>query len=1102
VAVHLHHAPRTDQLADALGELLSVPLADAFANEVVVVPAKGVERWLAQRLSHRLGVGGRGGDGVCAGVQFVSPRSLVSLLLERGVDDVWDADRMVWPLLRVIDSSLDEPRLAALARHLGHGLDTAEAALRHNRRWSVARRLAGLFASYAAQRPALLTDWRLGHDTDGAGGELDADLAWQPELWRRLLAEVGEPAPDERHAAVVGALRDGSTAVDLPERLSLFGHTRISATEVELLAALGEHRDVHLYLPQPSPALWDALSARPAAPVVPRADDDSAELVRHPLLASLGRDARELHRTLRGFPSGEALPVAPEPATLLGWLQADLRSNDAPSPAERAGRVVAEGDRSVQVHATHGPSRQVEVLREVLVGLLQDDPTLEPRDVLVMCPDIETYAPLVAAGFGLADLDQEATHPAHRLRVRMADRALSSTNPLLRTALALVLLAGGRVSAPEVLDLAGSEPVRRRFRFTDDDLARIDRWVADAGIRWGLDADHRAPFGMSRFGHNTWRMGLDRLLLGIAMSGDGYHALGRGLPVDDVGSSDIDLVGRFAELVDIVTRAIAAFEAAATVDDWTTALRAAVAGLTAVDRDSAWQVPQFEGELARATASAASSEVPLRLADVRALLESRLGGRPTRANFRTGTLTVSTMVPMRSVPHRVVCLVGLDDVFPRSPHVDGDDVLMRRPLTGERDPRSEDRQLLLDAVLAATETLVITYTGAHEQSGAERPPSVPLGELIDALDRTASGPDGTAVRDHLLRRHPLQPYDPRNFTDGLAVGQRAPLSFDATALSGAESAAGERRPARPLLPGPLPPASAGDVTLEELKDFLRHPVRTFLKTRLNVTSPLESREVADEIPVQLDGLERWAIGDRFVRELMAGLDVEAVIAAEQLRGSLPPGPLGSEVLREIADSARELLRATADLRAGEPRSFDVTIDLGGGRQVTGTVGPVYGNQLVSVGYSRLKPAHRLNAWVDLLALSVALPDQNWTAHTVGKHSSGAQRALAGPLDHRALDWLRDLVALRDEGLCQPLPLPVETAAAWAGSRTDPQADADKRWRTDRFGGGIPGEDADPYHGRVFGSNAPLSVLIDAGLPRLAHRLWGPLVEGAEKVGKL
>jgi exodeoxyribonuclease V gamma subunit len=836
---------------------------------------------------------------------------------------------------------------------------------------------------------------------------------------------------------------------------------------------------------------------------VPRADDDSAELVRHPLLASLGRDARELHRTLRSFAADDAaLPVRDEPTTLLGWLQSDLRANYAPSPAERTGRVVADGDRSVQVHAAHGPSRQVEVLREVLVGLLQDDPTLEPRDVLVMCPDIETYAPLVAAGFGLADLDQEATHPAHRLRVRMADRALSSTNPLLRTALALVLLAGGRVSAPEVLDLAGSEPVRRRFRFSDDDLARIDRWVADAGIRWGLDADHRAPFGMSRFGHNTWRMGLDRLLLGIAMSGDGYHALGRGLPVDDVGSSDIDLVGRFAELVDVVTRAVTAFESAATVDDWTAALRAAVADLTEVDRDDAWQVPQFESELARATASAASSEVPLRLADVRALLESRLGGRPTRANFRTGTLTVSTMVPMRSVPHRVVCLVGLDDdVFPRSPHVDGDDVLMRRPLTGERDPRSEDRQLLLDAVLAATETLVITYTGANEQSGAERPPSVPLGEIIDALDRTASGHDGTAVRDHVLRRHPLQPYDTRNFTPGLAVGQATPLSFDATALLGAESAAGQRHPAPPLLPGPLPPAPSGDVTLEELKDFLRHPVRSFLKARLNVTSPLESKEVADEIPVQLVGLERWAIGDRFVRELMAGLDVETVIAAEHLRGSLPPGPLGTRELTEIAGSARELLQATADLRAGAPRSFDVTIDLGG-RQVTGTVGPVYGNQLVAVGYSRLKPAHRLNAWVDLLALSVAFPDQNWTAHTVGKHSSGAQRALAGPLDHRALDWLRDLVALRDEGLCEPLPLPVETAAAWAGSRTDPQADADKRWRTDRFGGGIPGEDADPYHARVFGSNAPLSVLVEAGLPRLARRLWAPLVDGAEKVGKL
>ncbi|HYU84646.1 MAG TPA: exodeoxyribonuclease V subunit gamma, partial [Kribbellaceae bacterium] len=255
VGLYLHRAERTDLLADGLAGLLLTPLEDPFAEEVVVVPAKGVERWLAQRLSHRLGTGaGDGtGDGVCAGVRFLSTRSLVSLLLGRERDDPWDPDRMVWPLLEVVDAALDEPWCATLAAHLGHGIAGEEGELRRNRRYSVGRRLAGLFASYAVQRPALLTDWRSGSSggraTDGAGAALDDDLAWQPELWRRLVDRVGEP-PDLRHTKTLARLADGATdaeeALDLPSRLSLFGHTRLPRTEVELLRALGRARDVHL----------------------------------------------------------------------------------------------------------------------------------------------------------------------------------------------------------------------------------------------------------------------------------------------------------------------------------------------------------------------------------------------------------------------------------------------------------------------------------------------------------------------------------------------------------------------------------------------------------------------------------------------------------------------------------------------------------------------------------------------------------------------------------------------------------------------------------------------------------------------------------------
>ncbi len=1110
MALHLHRAERTDLLADGLADLVATPLDDPFEREVVVVPAKGIERWVAQRLSHRLGAGERGGDGVCAGVRFLSPHSLVSMLLDRDRDDPWEPDQLVWPLLEVIDGSLDEPWASALAAHLGHGQTGDDAELRQNRRWSVARRVAGLFASYARQRPQLVTDWREGRDTDGAGGELAADLRWQPELWRRLVAGVGHPAPDERHAETVARLEQGGAGLDLPGRLSLFGHTRLPVTEIRLVAALGRLRDVHLWLPQASPALWDDLAAAVAAGPVRRHDDESATFVGHPLLASLGRDARELQRGLAGAVDHDTALPAPRagpPTTLLGHLQADLRANRAPTAAERAARILDPDDRSVQVHACHGSHRQIDVLREVLVGILQDRPELEPRDILVMCPDVETYAPLIEAGFGLGQVVADG-HPAHGLRVRLADRALSATNPLLALATRLVEVAGGRVTATEVLDLLSRDVVRGRFRLEDDDLRRIARWVGESGIRWGLDQAQRAAFDMAGFGHNTWRAGLDRMLVGVAMSGDDLRHLGNALPLDDVGSNDIALVGRVAEFCDRLGRCVDALTAASTVSDWVAALGEAVRALGDVPPDDAWQLAQFERELARTLDAAGGTGSTLRLADVRALLTSRLAGRPTRANFRTGTLTVCTMVPMRSVPHRVVCLVGLDDtVFPRTQWTDGDDVLARDPMTGERDVRSEDRQLLLDAVLAARDALVVCYTGAAEHSGAVRPPAVPLGELVDAAAATADGVD-------VVVRHPLQAHDRRNLEPG-RLGTPQAFSFDRAALAGARAAVAERTPTPPFLGRPLPAPQPADVNLADLTRFLLHPVREFLRGPMALATPLEADEVRDRIPIDLDALEKWDIGDRLVTSLLAAEQSQeqsqAVLFSEHLRGTVPPGRMGNDALQTITRDVFALLTQTQPLRAGTPRTVDVDVDLGGGRRLTGTVSGIYGNHLVALGYSRLGPKHRLSRWVDLLALSAGHPDESWASHTVGRGRAGPSRSLVRPLDHRAVEWLADLVALYDEGRTRPVPAPLKTACRWAEARAaelmgDPKSPADaaaREWTTDPFNQfGITGEDADAWHVRAFGPHAPLTALLAAGLGDVAWRIWEPLVTGQERVGPL
>ena len=1090
MALHLHRAERTDLLADGLGALLADPLPDPFAEELVLVPARGVERWLSQRLSHVLGAGPASRDGVCAGVAFRSPASLIAGITGTDDDDPWSPDALAWPLLDAIDRSLDEPWCRTLATHLGHFDTGPEAELRRGRRYSVARRLAGLFASYASQRPQLLADW-----LDGRPGDLDGDLAWQPELWRAVVGLVPAAPPHIRHRTTVDRLREGP--IDLPARLSLFGHTRLALTDVELLDAMAAHHDLHLWLPHPSDELWRALAG--VHGVVPRSADTSRHVVRHPLLQTLGRDLRELQRAL---PPDRATDdyvgtQGTVPDTLLGWLQSDIAA-DAVRPA---GRELTAGDRSVQVHSCHGPARQVDVLREVLLGLLQDDPTLEPRDIVVMCPDIETFAPLIVAGFGLGELAAEG-HPAHRLRVRLADRSPAQVNPLLGVAQSLLGIADGRATATDVLNLAQAEPVRSRFGFTDDDLDAIAAWVRESGIRWGFDKEHRAPYGLEAILHNTWRFGLDRIVCGVAMSDDSQAWLGTALPLDDVGSDAVELAGRLAEYVARLRNAIDSLDGPRPLSEWIGALTDGVASLTRVHPDDAWQPGQLHREFATVLEqSGPRASAVLRLPDVRALLTGRLAGRPTRANFRTGALTVCTMVPMRSVPHRVVCLLGLDDgVFPRSGRTDGDDALARAPLTGERDTRSEDRQLLLDAICAATDTLVITYTGEDEHTGHSRPPAVPLAEVLDALDRTTPAP----VRERVVVRHPLQPFDVRNVTPGALVPGR-PFTFDPTALVAAQAAAGERRPPRPFFVDPLPEPPHDDVALTDLLAFFKDPAKGFLGA-LDYLLPRQVEDLDDEMPVEIDALAEWTVGDRMLRDMLKGMPPDTAANAEWRRGTLPPGRLGMRKALEIRDRAADLARAALTHHLPDVDAYDVDVDLGDGRRLSGTITPVFGGSTVSVTYSKLSPNHLLQAWIPLVALSAVAPAGNFSARCIGRAGKDglvAQRVLGPPL--KPVETARELVRLYDAGRREPLPLPLRTSFAWAESRRnaiDPVKAAHARWQSTRFS---RGEDVDPAHERIWGVGAPLDVLLGAPRPgeeavgedtrlgALATRLWLPLL---------
>jgi exodeoxyribonuclease V gamma subunit len=1120
--LHLHRSSRGDLLVRRLAEELADPPQDPFAREVVAVPTRGVERWLTQQLSNVLGASADQADGVCANVDFPFPAALVgdALAAVTGIArevDPWLPDRLVWPLLDVVDRCGGEPWLAGLSAHLSGGAGEPDEALRA-RRWSTVRHLADLYDRYGVHRPGLVQAWAEGGDVDASGRPLPVDLTWQAELWRRVRAHLGVPSPAERLPGACAELRTRPDLLGLPERISVFGLTRLSVSYLDVLMALSVRRQVHLWLLHPSEVRWQAArgpSDRPG----PRPRHAGVDRSGHPLLAAWGRDAAEMQRVLAAGAAAvdftdEALPVPGHPATLLGHLQAAIRADLAPVAPPAV--TLAPGDRSLQVHACHGRARQVEVLREVILGLLEDDETLEPRDIIVMCPDIDAFAPLIGATFGPG---QEVA--GRDLHVRLADRSLRQTNPLLTALAQLLDLADGRLSASAVVDFAGSPPVRRRFGFDDDDVSRIEEWVRSAGIRWGIDGEGRRPWKLASLGTGTWSAGLDRLLLGVAMSEDDLRCFGGVLPLDDLGSGDIERVGRLAEMVDRLGLAVEELRGRRDLDDWLALLAGTALDLTATSAADAWQASELQAVLIEvaddARTGGGTARSLLSLTELRALLAQRLRGRPTRANFRTGHLTMCTLVPMRSVPHRVVCLLGLDDgVFPRHPAIDGDDLLERDPWVGDRDARTEDRQLLLDAVLAAGDRVIITYAGRNERTNAPRPPAVPVGELLDAVEATVISPDDRPVRRHVVIDHPLQSWDERNFLPGGLVADRL-WSFDRVALSGARAAAGSRVDGPGLAGVVLPPDRRDPVELEDLVRFVQHPVKAFLQQRLGLRLPDEGRDPADSLAVELAGLDRWQVGDRLLVARLGGADRDACRAAERARGDLPPLALGSELLEPHLDQVDALVEAAGG--TGRPRTVvDVVVELDG-RTVVGTVSDLVGDELSTVTFSNLAPKHRLAAWVRLVALTAAQPARSWRACSVGRGPQGSASRQLVPLGGdpvvraaTARRHLATLVDLYDRGRCEPLPIYCRTSEAWAVARLrgrDPVGPARRAWITEP-GASYPSEDGDLAHQLLFGGSAPFADLLAPGLRageagegwvgdeptrlgRLARRLWDPLL---------
>ena len=950
----------------------------------------------------------------------------------------------------------------------------------------------------------MVRSWAAGADTGPDGAPLLPGRRWQAELWRSVRQQIAVPSFPELLPSGLDPIRTGSVDLDLPLRVMVYGLTAIDPLDLDVLVALAAAREVYLFVLSPSPALWTAETARnaevPSQPLL-RSRDRSGAVAEHPLLRSWAQESREFQVVL-GSNGLHATPVAARRSTtgsVLGRLQDDVRANRAAVLDEALAAAVAGGkDRSIQVHACHGDRRQVEVLRDAILHVLTADPTLEPRDIVVMTPDLATFAPLLEGAFPAGDAAlTDGGLPD--LRLRIADRSPAATNPLVRFAATVLDLADSRLEAGMIRDLVAKPVVQQRFGFDAEASSAIVGVIDDTNVRWGFDAGHRRAWGAGHNPERTWRRALDRALAGVFAADGAVRTIGDVAPLDGVEGQEAVPVALLASIMDRVAAIRELLGGEMPLSRWSAAISSAVRMLAAPAWGDEWQWTQLERLLGDTfpRPNRGGADPVVALPDARRAIAAWAEDRPSPLHFQTGNVTVCTLVPMRSVPYRVVCLLGMDDDrFPRTSRADGDDLLVGHEVVGDLDRAAQDRQLLLDAVMAAGDHLIVTYSGKDELTAAAYPPAVPIVELSDTLTAMV----GRDAVEALRTEHPLQAFADANFTPDV-LNTAGPWGFDPMQLAAAEAV--HRRHDDDDQEVAQWPAWADptEIRLDDLVAFLQHPSRRFIRARVGFTVPKRGDISDDSLPVTLDSLGAWGVTDRLVKGLLAGHDVDALLGRERSSDALPPGDLAAASI-EKAVAGATAIAAAASARNIDPasqRPWSGVVDLGE-RSIEGSVvaDPAQAH-LTVVTASRIKASTRLKAFAELAFLTALEPATAWEAILIGRRDKGEGHMAVtisslgkDPEQRRstAHEILAGLVELYVEGHQLPLPIPCETAFAWqrrVGSDRNQAADrAREKWEG-RFS-----EAVDPAHELLFPHLASTDLLI-AEFAGYCERLWGPLL---------
>ncbi|MHB8123676.1 MAG: exodeoxyribonuclease V subunit gamma [Desulfuromonadaceae bacterium] len=1063
------------RLLDTLADNISSSPLSPLEKECIVILSPGMARWISMELATTLGVS--------AGLEFSFPndlldRSFRSVLPEIQSSLPFTRSSLTWRIASQLPNLSHLNGFEQIASYLGDGRDD-------RRLLQISRSVADCFDQYTIFRPETVLAWDHGDGND-----------WQAQLWRAINCN----GPGSHRATLLKRLRRHVSSgappggsLTLPRRVSLFGISYLPPFHLEALRLLSSYCDVTCYLLNPCGEYWGTIISekRRSQITVQSAHGADAEEyyeTGNPLLSSLGTLGQEFFETLLDFgfeveepdgaPGTTLLNGERKPSSILSAIQNDILTLFDRSACDEKLGTPAD-DRSLQIHSCHGALREMEILYDNLLAAFDELPDLEPRHIVVMIPGIETYAPYISSVFG----NRSSGRP--QIPYTIADRSIRRESPFVDAFLKVLNTAPSRFALHEILDLLETAAVMSRFGLDEDELVDIRAWLADCGVRWGLDADHRADLGFPHYTDFSWQAGLDRLFLGYAMAPDENSTFNDILPYPACSGRRADTLGKLTEFITAASENSLRLSASHTLPEWADIFTDTCARMLLADANDSGGPLVVDKALnaLREAASLYGFTQHISLEAVRDHLAEAVAGSGSGYGFMGGAITFCAMLPMRSIPMRVVWLAGMNDgQFPRTERPPGFSLMNGARKRGDRSVRDEDRYLFLEALMAAEDRFCISYKGQSDRDNSTLPPSVLVAELLDYTAKGFVGADGISAAS-VITRHRLQGFSPHYFDDHDPAHL---FSYDRESCQAVEARRLSGRSNRLFIDEPL--AVDADhilqIDLRQLARFLANPAAAFLEQRLRVIPFNPAEEADDSEPFSLDALSRYTLSQDLVSQILKGELYDASLSAARSRGVLPPLSAGNAAFDTTWEKSRQFA-ATLEPQLGSPLEPLAITFAADGVQLHALLENCREGIHMRWRCAGMKGKDRLALWLDHLLLNVARVD-GYPLHSM-MVANGTALELP-PLEHAAA-ILSDLLELYREGMKRPLRFFPETS--WHLLHGGQQK-AETSWRGDQRLG-LPGEGNNQAVALCFGGEEPWGE----ELSTLAERIYGPLVAAIE-----